>query len=279
MKRIIQLMLLSWGVSVGLVWANTSAAQPVETEIKETGIVKVGIRNDSPLFGYGEASEGYCRDFGEALAITLTETLGTAVTAEFVPSTTQNRWDLVSAGEVHLECGPNTITQDRETEKGIKFSRPFFFTATQIFVKVDVTEEDVKTGTIGTISGTTNASEMQMVYPESQIQDTFTTRIEGIEAVQAGEITGFASDGILIIGSATVLQLDQNSFALATPIVNGRQFCAAYGMILPGSDENAVWRETINNLIANSGKGAEIWGVWFDPVSPYIDKTLADCQR
>lgn len=276
MKRI--LPLLSWGITLGLAWTSPSFAQSVETQIQETGILKVGIRTDSPLFGYGEQQEGYCRDFGTALANSLTEKFGTEIQTEFIPSTTQNRWDLVTSGEVHLECGPNTITEERETELGIKFSRPFFFTATQIFVKADVTEEDVKTGKIGTISGTTNAMEIQMVYPESQIQDTFLNRVEGIEAVQSGELAGFASDGILIIGTATVLGLDQDSFALATPIVNGSQFCAAYGMILPGDDENAVWRETVDNLIANSGKGAEIWNMWFDALSPYIDKTLADCQ-
>ncbi|TVQ43418.1 MAG: ABC transporter substrate-binding protein [Gloeocapsa sp. DLM2.Bin57] len=278
MKRIVQLLVLASGISLGLTWANSSIATPVETEIEETGILKVGVRDDSPLFGFGSPSEGYCTDFANALAVSLTEKFGKPVTTEFVTSTTQNRWELVTGGQVHLECGPNTITAERETEEQIKFSLPFFVTATQIFAQGGITEEDMKTATIGTIAGTTNAQEMAMVYPESQINDTFTTRIEGIEAVQAGEITGFASDGILLIGSATIMQVDPDNFVVATPLVNDRPFCAAYGMILPGDDDNAVWRETVNQFIAQSGQGAEVWDMWFEPLTPYIDKTLAECN-
>ncbi len=278
MKKIVQLLVLTSGISLGLSWANSSIATPVETEIQETGILKIGIRDDSPLFGFGNPPEGYCRDFGEALAVSLSEKLGKPVTAEFVTSTTQNRWELVTEGKVHLECGPNTITPERETEKQIKFSLPFFVTATQIFAQAGITEEDMKTATIGTIAGTTNAQEMARVYPESQINDTFTTRIEGIEAVQAGKITGFASDGILLIGSATIMQVNPNDFVVATPLVNNRPFCAAYGMILPGDQDNENWRETVNEFIAKNGKGAEIWDMWFKELTPYIDKTLAECN-
>lgn len=278
MSKILQLLLLSCGLSLTFAWGNLALAQSVEEEIKTTGVLKVGVRDDSPLFGYGENQEGYCKDFANLLATSLSEKFASPVSPEFVTSTTQNRWNLVTEGTVHLECGPNTITEARETEYQIQFSQPFFVTATQIFVKADITEEEVKTGRIGTIAGTTNAEEIQQVYPESQIDSTYTNRVDGIEAVQSGELTGFASDGILIVGTATVLQLNQESFAIATPVVNGSQFCAAYGMILPGGDENALWRETVNSLIAKSGQGAELWDIWFQPLMPYIDKTLVDCQ-
>lgn len=278
MNKILRLILLSATVSLTLGWANLSLAKSVEEEIKETGVLKVGVREDSPLFGYGDTQDGYCKDFANALATVMSEKLGTTVETELVTSTTQNRWELVNSGMVHLECGPNTLTQERESEFQIEFSQPFFVTATQIFVKADVTEEEIKTGNIGTIAGTTNAEEIQQVYPNSQINSTYTNRVEGIEAVQSGELTGFASDGILIVGTATVLQLDQNSFALATPVVNGRQFCAAYAMILPPGEENASWRETVNSLISREGQGAQLWDMWFKPLSPYIDKTLVDCQ-
>jgi polar amino acid transport system substrate-binding protein len=253
-------------------------AKPVEEQIKETGVLRVGVRTDSPLFGYGETQDGYCKDFANSLATTLSNDWGKSITVELVSSTTQNRWDLVTKGDVDLECGPNTITTEREEEYGIKFSRPFFVTATQIFVKAGITEEEVKTGTIGTIAGTTNAMEIAQVYPESQTKETFTNREEGIKAVQAGEIAGFATDGILLVGTATIMQLDPNTFAVATPLVENRPFCAAYGMILPGGEENARWRETVDEFVANNGKGAEIWDMWFEKLSPYIDNVLAECN-
>ena len=278
MQRLIQLLLLSCGFSLAFGWTQAVFAKPALETIEETGVLTVGVRDDSPLFGYGDDNSGYCKDFADNLAGVLTENLGKTIQVKLVTSTTQNRWDLVKDGTVQLECGPNTITAEREQEYGIKFSQPFFVTASQIFVKSDITEEDVKTGTIGTINGTTNAMEIQQVYPDSQTNDTYTNREQGIEAVQSGEITGFASDGILLVGTATVLQLDLNSFALATPVVNERPFCAAYGMILPGGEENTEWVNTVDALVDQKGEGGQIWARWFKELSPYIDQVINSCQ-
>ncbi len=278
MKRKLKLAIISWGISISVILPQVSQARTVEQEIQKTGVLKVGIREDSPLFGFSSQKVGYCKDFANSLAENLSQKLNRNIRLRLVKSTTQNRWSLVKDGTVHLECGPNTITAQREKDYQIKFSQPFFVTATQVFVKVGVTEEVLKNGTIGIISGTTNAQEIKGVYPTEQINDSFDRRSHGITAVQLEEINGFASDGILLMGTASALEINPQKYTLVTPLINDRPLCAAYGMILPDGEENSQWHNTVNSWIAKSGQGEKVWEKWFKDFFPYMKLVMNACQ-
>ena len=278
MNRRLELAIIFCGATIALISPQVSQAQSVEQDIQETGVLNVGIREDSPLFGLGREKVGYCADFANSLAESLSQKLGKTITLNLVKSTTQTRWNLVKEGTVHLECGPNTITTEREQEYGIKFSKPFFVTATQVFVRADATEESLRTGTIGIIKGTTNEAEIRQVYPEEQVDDSFEQRSEGITAVQLREINGFASDGILLEGTASSLEIKPDKYSLVTPLVGNRPLCATYGMILPKGNENSQWHDTVNSLISQSGQGEEVWEKWFKEFLPYVGAVLEACQ-
>ena len=278
MNRQLKLAIVSCGIAISVLFPQISRARTVEQEIKKTGVLKVGVREDSPLFGFGSDKAGYCADFANSLAENLSQQLGKTIQTEVVKSTTQNRWDLVKDGTVHLECGPNTIAPDREQEYGIKFSQPFFVTATQVFTRIDATEESLKSGTIGIIKGTTNEQEIRLLYPDEQINDSFESRSQGINAVQLQEIKGFASDGILLEGTASVLEIDPKEYTLVTPLIGNIPLCAAYGMILPEGVENSQWHDTVNSWIVKSGQAEKIWKTWFNDFLPYIGKVMEACQ-
>ena len=277
MNRRLKFAIISWGIAISVLLPQVSQAR-IEKEIKRTGVLKVGIREDSPLFGFSNEKIGYCADFANSLAENLSQKFNRPIRVDLVKSTTQNRWSLVQDGKVHVECGPNTITAQREKDYEIKFSQPFFVTATQVFVKVGATEEMLKNGTIGIIEGTTNAQEIQSVYPTEQINDTFQRRSQGISAVQLREIDGFASDGILLMGTASALEINPQKYTLVTPLINDRPLCATYGMILPGGKKNFSWHNTINSWIAQSGQGEKIWDTWFRDFLPYMEVVLNACQ-
>ncbi len=266
------------GIAISVFGSQVSQARTVEQEIEKTGVLKVGIRNDSPLFGFGREKTGYCNDFANSLAKNLSQKLGKTIKLEIVKSTTQNRWNLVKDGTVHFECGPNTITVEREQEYGIKFSKPFFVTATQVFTRIEATEESLQTGTIGIIEGTTNEQELRLVYPDEQLDNSFDRRSQGIAAVQLKEIDGFASDGILLEGTALMLEINSEKYTLVTPLVNNRPLCAAYGMILPEGNKNSQWHNTVNSWIAKNSQGDKIWENWFKELLPYIGEVLDACQ-
>jgi polar amino acid transport system substrate-binding protein len=258
--------------------SQPSFGKSVEETVSETGVLKIGVRQDSPLFGYGENPSGYCVDFAQKLTTLLTEKFNKPITLELITSTTQNRWDLVKNKTVHLECGPNTINENRESDYEIKFSRPFFVTATQIFTRLSTTEETIKKGNIGVIKNTTNEQDIRQIYPPQQVNNTVANRPQGIQAVQAGLIDGFASDGILLIGTTLKLKLNPSSYNIVTLYNKETPFCATYGMILPPEEENESWRSFVNQVIAKSGKGEAVWDQWFSPFLPYLSNVLQGCK-
>lgn len=245
-----------------------SQAQTQEKIIRKEQIV-VGVREDSYWFGSrndkGER-EGYCIDIAYALRERLSANQLEPIRVRFVTSTVQSRWDLVKNGTVDLECGPNTISAEREEIHGINFSAPFFITATQVLAQRGRIEEDVNAGNaiVGVVRNTTNESDLKSAYPEEQIEDKFLTREQGVKALVDGEVNGFASDGTLLLGVAWSLNLDMEKDYTFVTInqENGRPFCAGYGFILPGGEENSSWQSYINDFLANDRKAERIRQEW-----------------
>lgn len=256
---------------------QSALAKNIKEEIKETGILKIGVREDSPLFGFGKKKEGYCVDFAQELAEYLSLSFNKEITVNFVTSNNENRWDLVNSGKVHLECGPNTINQAREKQYNIKFSQPFFVTATQVLMKLGNNNTTFSNSTIGYAPATTTETELKQVYPHEQLNDAYSDISEGILAVEKGKLVGFASDGILLIGTASSLNLSPENFNLVTPMNNNRPFCAAYGMILPAGENHINWQNTVNDLILKNGQGDEVWNRWFLNFLPYLTSVLKSC--
>lgn len=261
-----------------------SKAEAILDEISSTGVLKIGVRDDALLFGVrnGKERQGYCVDLAEALAENLSGKLQRPVRVMFYSSTTQGRWELVNRGTVHLECGPNTITPLKKVQHGIEFSVPFFITATQVIVRQGTAESNLDNagnGEIGVIRGTTNEADIRQVYSGTQIDNRFSRRDQGLSAVFRREITGFASDGILLIGAAISRDLDINDYDVITPLrENGRPFCAAYGMILPAGSENEEWRNTVNYFVVNDRRRDRVWDDWFAAFSPYLGAVINACK-
>jgi len=245
-----------------------SQAQTEETIIRRE-LIFVGVREDSYWFGSrnekGERT-GYCIDMAYALAERLSANQLDTIRVRFVTSTVQSRWDMVKSGQVDLECGPNTISAEREEKHGVSFSAPFFITATQVLAERGRKEEDVNAGNaiVGVVRNTTNESDLQSAYPEEQIENKFLSREQGIKALTDGEVNGFASDGTLLLGIAWAMNLDmENDYTFITiNQENGRPFCAGYGFILPGGKENSSWQRYINDFLANDRKAKRIRQEW-----------------
>ena len=100
----------------------------VLADIRNTKTLKVAMRSDAAPFGYIDNQEqvwtGYCSDLADSLGEYLTEKLDIpgAIEVKKIPSTLENRFELVANNTVHLECGSNTIAPDKQD---VTFSKPF----------------------------------------------------------------------------------------------------------------------------------------------------------
>ena len=261
-----------------------SHAQIQETIIRRE-LIMVGVRGDSPWFGFRNEGKwtGYCIDIAYALAERLSANQLDPIRVRLVTSTTQSRWDLVTSGRVDLECGPNSISPEREAKHGISFSLPFFITATQILAKKGREEEDVKVGnaTVGVVRDTTNERDLKSAYPLEKIDNKYLSREQGVQALVDGEVSGFASDGTLLLGSAEIMNLDtEEDYSLITiNQENGRPFCASYGFILPGGEDNSSWQRYVNNFLANNKKAQRIRKKWLGDLSENSQRLYDACTQ
>ncbi|NES75633.1 MULTISPECIES: amino acid ABC transporter substrate-binding protein [Okeania] len=284
MNKKLKILIFLWLAFLGTIFpAKISHTQTEETIIRRE-LIFVGVRGDSPWFGYRNDGKwtGYCIDIAYALAERLSANQLDPIRVRLVTSTTQSRWDMVTSGQVDLECGPNTISAEREEKYGVSFSTPFFITATQILVKKETQEQDLKDGkgVVGVVRNTTNENDIKTSYPDERIDNKYLSREQGVKALLDGEINGFASDGTLLLGSLFILNSELGEdYNLLTPQQNGRPFCAGYGFILPGGEENSSWKRYVNDFLANDKKARRVRQKWLGDLSENSQRIYDACTQ
>ena len=245
--------------------------QSVLSEIAETGVLKVAFRKDAVPFGFinqQDAWDGYCGDFAIALSDYVAAEVNSDVDIQVVEitSTLENRFDLVTEGTVHLECGPNTIRNDVE---GITFSNPIFVTSTEFLIQAG--QEDAIQPTtplagvrLGVLENTTTQQFVEENYPNADI--TLFSGVEGrknaISATANGEIDAFVGDGILSYGELRLQERVVDDFALIPEIP---LTCEYYGLALPNNDPE--WRTLINQFLLSDNENP-ISNLWFASIYP-----------
>ncbi|PSF37289.1 amino acid ABC transporter substrate-binding protein [Aphanothece hegewaldii CCALA 016] len=249
--------------------------------IQETGLIRVGIREDAVPFGYRNADNnlsGLCLDFVNQLRRQLQQELKRNIfTVKIFQSTLFNRFDLIEDQVIDLECGPNSI--QTEPSQFVSFSKPFLVTGIQFLIRKD---DQLKFNVRGTLEGVTigvlrNTSTEKFIrtrYPLATIQQFqgTTGRVRGIQALQRGRIDAFVSDGILLIGEATLLGLDLEKDYVIVP--TQPLTCEYYGLILPKN--NPQWQKLVNETI-EIARSQLIIADWFSIVDSYIQETNVNC--
>lgn len=262
-----------------IVTANTRQSDNVLADIRQTKTLKVAMRSDAAPFGYIDNQEqvwtGYCSNLADSLGEYLTKELNIpgAIEVKKIPSTLENRFELVANNTVHLECGSNTIASDKTD---VTFSKPFFISGTRFLVAKDNADNiDIK-GSLqgiktGVLQDTTTAEFLQSTYPDTEtvlFQGT-KGRIEGIEAVTTGKIDAMVSDGILLSGELARQNLAPQDYQL---IPEQPLTCDLYGLILPKGESK--WNGLVNDFL-DSDRVKDIDNIW---LNDYSEQALADAD-
>lgn len=253
--------------------------EPILETIKRTGELRLAMRRDAPPFGYGDDTtgwSGYCPNLALALRDHLTETLQAPVAIDLVemPSTLDNRFDLVRDGQVYLECGPNTIRRD---VPGIEFSNVIFATGSHFLTtpeKADGINPALSLAgvRVGVLANSTNQTLLQERYPEA-VATPFsgpTGRSLAVQAVYRGELDAFLGDDILTLSEVLQQGLSAQNLTLVPEVPLS---CEYYGLALPEDDPQ--WVATVNRFLAAAGQ--QTWTAWLGQYTPYALDTLSYC--
>ncbi|KDR56887.1 MULTISPECIES: transporter substrate-binding domain-containing protein [Limnospira] len=282
MKNIIRVFLT---LTLCSLFPLNAIAGTVLEDIRRTGILKAGVRQDAAPLGYlspdtGEW-EGYCIQLMELLASRLTQQLqlNQPVQVQLVQSTLDNRESIVADGSVHLECGPNTVT--RTPPPGMVYSDRFIATGNHLLVAADnqtLINPDgaMENIIIGVLPNTLTQGFISSRYSLAQIVQYHGTsgRADAVRDVLNREINAFASDGLLLVGEV-LRQPDINPQDYAI-IPQEPLTCEFYGMIVPEGD--IAWLNTINSLILVE-ETLEILQSLYGRDSAYVATTQAALQK
>ncbi len=245
-----------------------ASANEVLDQIKETGVIKAGYREDTPPFTFINEegkSVGYAIDILEIIRVEVENRLGKPVKLELVPINPLNRFNQVADGNIHLECSSTTVTWERE--KKVDFSVTYFASGTQIITKSDnelANDDSLTDVKIAVIPTTTNEAAIKTFVASADLVYVASEE-EGWEKLNQGEVDGFAGDGILLRAlKAKASESDNYEIVPEFPYV-----VESYACTLP--QNQSQWRDTVNygivkymqGVVTDTPSSVEIYERWF----------------
>jgi ABC-type amino acid transport substrate-binding protein len=211
-------------LAVALTPCASVLAQGTLERIQKRGEFRIGYRKDARPLSFEENGQaaGYMVDVCRRIADGIKEHLHLAnLKLKYVPVTAENRFDAVAKGDVDIECGATTITMSRQER--VDFSLMTFVTGGAILCRADRKVgplTDLAGKTVAVVRGTTTADALQAYLSKNLVDARLiqvADRNDGMGRLQRGEVDGFASDQVVLIGEArAALEKDKTlSFSFA----------------------------------------------------------------
>ncbi len=247
-------------------------AQGTLERVADRGEFRIGYRTDARPLSYEENGEaaGYSVDFCRRIAAAVREHLSLAeMLVTYIPLTTENRIDAVVNGDVDIECGSTTVTLGRQ--ELVDFTLMTFVTGGTVLSMADnrvATMADLAGRRVAVIGGTTSATALQAHLSDNLIDAEVimvANRREGMAQLNDGDVDGFASDQIVLVGEAMqAIATDSNlSYSFADELFSFEP----YAMMVQRND--ADFRLVANRAIAQlfrGGQHARLYQQWIGSV-------------
>ena len=256
-------------------FGDAALAQTLEGRLKqisETKVVKLAHRTDAKPFSFVDVQgqpDGYTVDLCKSVVHSLELQLDAKLTITWVPVDTQSRFDAVATGLADLECGASTVSFERMSK--VDFSSFIFMENTGVLVRASsgISSVDELGGKkIAVITGTTNEVALKKELQRRQLQTSLVRvkdRQEGMAKVKNGEVDGFASDKLLLVGA-------QNADASTYKVLPENLSYEPYAIALPRGD--SAFRLAVNKGLSqlySSPTILDIYLKWFAAIGPSPD--------
>ena len=176
-------------------------------KIDESGVVRIGHRENSPPFAFLDKNRkpiGYSLDLCEIVVEEIVAELGKDVRVEYRPVTPENRFDLVTSGEIDLECG--STTNNVERRKTVAFSPTMFVTGTKLLVRRGsgiLNFRDLAGKTVVLTRGTVHETAVPKLAERQKLPIKFVfagDHNESFQMLAAGKADAFANDDVQLYG-------------------------------------------------------------------------------
>ena len=286
-----------WPVVVGLLLMGSAVAQPRTAaevapftgtlqKIYETGVIRIGHRENSPPFAFLDARRrpiGYSLDLCDVVVEQVGEHVHQSLRVEYVPVSPSNRFELVKSGAVDLECGSTTANSERRT--AFDFSPPIFVTGTKLLVKRGSgirSLRDLQGKTVVLTSGTVHAENMPKLAQRQKVAIQFVFAPDhdaSFNMLAEGKADAFANDDIQLYG-AIALRNAASDYRVVGDFLTYADYALMFRKDDP--DFNEVVERAFHRL-AGSREIVAIYERWFQkplpsgirlnlPMSPHLEE-------
>ncbi|CAJ0707870.1 L-cystine-binding protein FliY [Ralstonia edaphis] len=231
-------------------------------DIKKAGVLRVGVFDANPPFGYADAKTGQPVGLDVDYAQEIANKLG--VKLELRATNPANRVPLLTSGKVDIVAANFTITDERK--KQIEFSTPYFASGLQFIAKKGVLKQpdDLKKDGIrlGVDKGTTQETTLRDGYPNARVI-AYDDSPLALTALRTGAIQAFAQDGAKL--GALLATLPNRSELEISPFVLTREYM---GIGVPkGETKLTATIDQILQGLEKDGTAGRIYDRWFGPKS------------
>jgi len=210
-KMLLRVASFSFALLALVATASAQMQIPADSRLKSVvakKIVRIAYRADARPFSSIVENEpaGYTVDLCKLVVKSIGQQFKLPeLRIEWVPVSVETRFSAVAGGKADMECGSSTVTLGRMNE--VDFSVFVFVETTGVLVTraSNIHSFAEMTGKkLAVVSGTTNERAVAEQVRQRQLGATLITvkdRDEGIAALEAGKVDGFASDKLLLAGA------------------------------------------------------------------------------
>jgi len=270
-------------VSLFLACVTANAESHVDTlqRVAETGEFRIGFVPDAPPLSFLDAdgnAVGYSIDLCRHIGSRIRNELGLEkIDIVFTPLVSmEDRLSAIENGDVDIECGATTVTLSRRER--VDFTLMTFITGSAVLsrkAKPIDNVDDISGAKIAVLKGTTTEDVMRSVIEANEFKvdlRLIDSHEEGMELLNTGKVSGYASDRAMLIGQVFVNQNAKNQYTLTRTAFSFEP----YAMMLPRGDTE--FRLVADRALASLYRTARIrrfYHNWFgrygEPLSPIVE--------
>ncbi len=255
--------------------ASAQTHVPADSRLKSViakKAIRIAYRADARPFSFvNDAKEplGYTIDLCKQVTKSIEQQFGLQeLKIEWVPVTVETRFSTVAAGKADMECGSSTVTLGRMKE--VDFSILVFVESTGVLVAGASNIHsfaELAGKKIAVVTGTTNERAVTEQVRQQKLNATLVPvkdRDNGVAALEAGKVDGFASDKLLLAGA-------QIKHPEALVLLPDDLSIEQYAIVLPRGDW--AFRLAVNTGLAQifrTQRTAEVFERWFFGLRPGV---------
>ena len=196
----------AWLTLILSVLAAAGAQAQTLDRIRDSGTFRIGYREDAAPFAYkdslGEAV-GYSVELCRTVAANVKETLGLEqMTVDYVPVTTEDRFQAVQDGRIDLLCGATTVTLSRR--ELVDFSLFTFIDGAGVLLRKDGPQdfEGLAGMKVGVRHATTTEQALSDALTEHGLEVDLVpveNHEDGLAKLAAGEVQAYFADRAILV--------------------------------------------------------------------------------